>query len=224
MSMNRRLSVVLVILFLTPVLVSSLDNEGIIQLDVEEDGQQYISKASSSQLLPEDMSTSYKFGVLVLPTPRKALAAATQKSICNRDVRMNGCRMQRTGQLNAHRHGRPRRPLRRPQRRRRRRSSSRCHGPRGGHDRRRPKITAPTTAAQDAEPRVLLRRDDHPDLRRYCRGRRGRGHLRALEQFKSDRQNSVRGARRRRVLGGTYLAARHRLRRSGRREKDAGDD
>ena len=51
MSMKRRLSVVLVILFLTPILVYSLEPEGLIQLDQESDGPEYISKASSYQLL-----------------------------------------------------------------------------------------------------------------------------------------------------------------------------
>ena len=51
MSMKRRLSVVLVILFLTPILVYSLEPEGLIQLDQKSDDPEYISKASSSQLL-----------------------------------------------------------------------------------------------------------------------------------------------------------------------------
>ena len=49
--MKRRLSVVLVILFLTPILVYSLEPEGLIQLDQKSDDPEYISKASSSQLL-----------------------------------------------------------------------------------------------------------------------------------------------------------------------------
>ncbi len=49
--MKRRLSVVLVILFLTPILVYSLEPEGLTQLDQKSDDPEYISKASSSQLL-----------------------------------------------------------------------------------------------------------------------------------------------------------------------------
>ena len=50
MSMKRRLSVVLVILFLAPIFVYSLDYDGFIQLE-EKVGPEYTSKASSSQLL-----------------------------------------------------------------------------------------------------------------------------------------------------------------------------